>query len=181
MSPSADSANPPAQVEALVAEELLDDGEAILLTVKPSGWFVLLASAPVLAIFFVAAAGAYLGAQTLPGTLPWQTIFFICVGCGVARLVFACMQWVGRLYLLTTRRVLTIRGVFSANIYQCPLRDICATDLSAASIEKVVGVSSLMMLDGSDQILETWPCLARGEEVRRYVDQAIRRNRSLGS
>ncbi len=50
MTPVADSANPPAQMDAAAAEELLDGGEVILLATRPSGWFVLLTSCPVLVV-----------------------------------------------------------------------------------------------------------------------------------
>ena len=42
MSPSAEPANPPADAEALAPACRLEEGEAVILAVKPSRWFVLL-------------------------------------------------------------------------------------------------------------------------------------------
>lgn len=59
MTPSADSASAPARIKTIAPEALglLDDGELILLAVKPSGWFLLLSSWPVL-VAAAAVAGA---------------------------------------------------------------------------------------------------------------------------
>ncbi len=62
-------AEAPATVEPFVPAELLDDGEAIILAVKPSGWFVVLTSWPVLVSCAGVAAAAGLWPRLFGGNL----------------------------------------------------------------------------------------------------------------
>jgi len=178
MSPLADSANPPAQIDVAAAEELLDGGEVILLATRPSGWFVPLTSAPVLTMALLVAAATTMVHKTFEISLPWQSIFFVCGAVGSIRVALACVEWVGRLYILTTRRVLRVQGVIRAEIEDCPLSKIAATTLTASAAERPLGVGSLFFQDDQGRPLEpSWTCLARPAEVHQAVQDAIRRAR----
>ena len=178
MTPLADSAAPPAQMDVAAAEKLLDGGEVILLATRPSGWFVLLTSWPVLAMALMVAVATTVVHKAVDISLPWQSIFFVCSGVGSIRVAFACAEWVGRLYILTTRRVLRVRGVIRAAIDGCPLREIATANLTASAAERPLGVASLSFEDDQGRPLEpTWTCLARPAEVLEAVQDAIRRTR----
>ena len=178
MSPAADSASPAAPLEVVAAEELLDDGEVILLATRPSGWFVLVTSGPVLAMGAIVLSGAVMADKAFGATLSLRTLGFAYGVIGSIRLAVACGEWAGRLYILTTRRVLRISGVTRAKIDQCPLRTIAATTLAASPTERPLGVASLSFQDDQGQTLQpVWTCLARPAEVRDAVDNAILRTR----
>ena len=178
MSPVADSASPAAPLEVAAAEKLLDDGEVILLATRPSGWFVLVSSWPVLAVGAVILSAATVAAKAFGAPMPLRSIGFVCGVVGSIRLAVACGEWVGRLYILTTRRVMRVSGVMRATIDQCPLRTIAETTLTAAPIERPLGVASLSFQDDQGQTLQpVWTCLPRAAEVRDVVDNAILRTR----
>ena len=178
MTPAADSANPPAQIDVVAAEELLDGGEVVLLATRPSGWFVLLTSWPVLVVAAAVSGATAVANEALGMSLPWRSVYSVCGAVASIRLAFACAEWVGRLYILTTRRVLRVRGVVRAAIDGCPLQTIAETALAASVGEKPLGVASLIFRDDQGRPLEpAWTCLARPEEVRDAVDSAIRRAR----
>ena len=178
MTPIADSANPPAQMDAAAAEELLDGGEVILLATRPSGWFVLLTSCPVLVVAALVSGATPVANAVLDLSLPARSVYFVCGAVASIRLAFACGEWVGRLYILTTRRVLRVRGVVRAKITGCPLRKIAETVLAASPGEKPFGVASLLFQDDQGRTLDpVWSCLARPAEVGQAVDDAIRRAR----
>ena len=178
MTPLANSANPPAQVNVAAAEELLDGGEVILLATRPSGWFVLLTSWPVLAVAMLVCVVTAIGHKASSISLPWRSVFFVCGVVTSVRLALACAEWVGQLYILTTRRVLRLSGVVKATIDACPLQKIAETVTAASGTEKVLGVASLLFKDDQGQTLEPiWTCLARPDEIREAVENAIERAR----
>ena len=176
MTPLANSANPPAQLNVGAAEKLLDGGEVILLATRPSGWFVLLASWPVLAVAALVCATTAIGHKASSISLPWRSVFFLCGVITSIRLALACTEWVGQLYILTTQRVLRLSGVFKATIDDCPLRTIAETVTAASGTERMLGVANLLFKDDQGQALEpTWTCLARPDEIRQAVEDAINR------
>ena len=60
MSPEAEPASPIAAAQQAVPQSLLQDGEVILLAVKPSPWWVVLHAWPVLAVLGLVGLGGYL-------------------------------------------------------------------------------------------------------------------------
>lgn len=168
-------AEAPAAVEPLVPVELLDDGEAIILAVKPSGWFVVLTSWPVLLSCAAVATAAGLWLDTFGGNLVGMAALAV----ALAKMLVACFQWVGRLYVLTNRRVIGIRGVLKANVVSYPLKNIRRTALSATLPERMVAVSSLYfdISDADDGTEMIWVDLAKPSEVRDLVEQAIHQTR----
>ncbi len=176
MSPTAESAGAAAGIET-AAEALLGEGEVILLAIKPSRWFVVLVSWPVL----VAAVGAVFAAVATERItsidLPGQTIGSVCLVGVALRLFVACAQWVGRLYILTSRRVLTIRGVLRVSLSDLPLKLIEGTAPMSTTGERVLGVGSLAFEQERGVAPDTtWLHLSRAAEVRQAVDDAIRRS-----
>jgi len=177
VSPSADSANS-VSARTIVPAEVLGDDEVVLLAVKPSGWFVLLASWPVLICAAVVAAVAGLAQGAVRMGLAAEGVYLLCLAVGLLRIVVASFQWLGRVYVLTDRRLMRIRGVIKVDVFQCLLRQVTQTSLSATRGERLFGLGSLLFAaEGADPGEAAWINLARPEEVRKTVDEAIRRAR----
>lgn len=178
MSPHADSAHPAAEAEVSSAEQILQGGEEIILAIKPSPWFVLLVSWPVL-LAAGAVAGATWGAgEWLNATLPQAGIYFFCGAAAAVRIVVASLQWMARLYMLTNLRVMRIRGVMQADIRVHLLQKIARTQCSAEPGERILGVGTLSFeVPGEDTAESAWVHIAKPHEVEDAVNQAIRRSR----
>ena len=176
--PSAEPAETPAQI-GVVPTELLDDGEVILLATKPSGWFALLVSGPVLGGAALVAAGMLLaGPAVRIGARARQGVVLICLAAACLRVVLACCQWFGRLYILTDRRILRIRGIIRSDVFACPLRDIRRTTASAGLCERLLGLASLYFdLEDGEGSDSAWIHLSHPEEIRQTIEEAIRRAR----
>lgn len=176
MSPEAEPASAADSAQPAVPAELIEDGETILLAVKPSAWFVLFYSWPVLAVLGFVALGAYVAADLFGSGVPTRAALVFCSGVACARVGLACYQWQGRLYLLTDRRVLWIRGTLKVTVRQCPLRSVQQTHLSASFAERCLGLGSLFFaLTEADVPEPVWLCVARPAEVQAVVDEAVRR------
>ncbi len=165
-----------ADVQAVELEKLLQEGESIILAIKPSSWFVLLVSLPVLLITVGLGTGAYLadkafGYEAIPLRLLGLGLSFICL----ARIMVASFQWLGRLYVLTNRRALLIRGIMKFDVAQCPLADISETILTATNAERFLAVASLFFRPNEKTRQPIiWLSLSEPEKFQQAADQAIR-------
>lgn len=176
MTPSAERDIPAASIP--VAEQLLQDGEVILLALKPSAWFVVLMSWPVLAAAGLAAAGAYVTTRYYGMNVPAGTVMLLCLGAALARLLWGCLQWAGLLYLLTNLRVLRVRGITNPDVAFCLLKALGKIDVAAGVAERSLGVGSLLFFKpGGGETSLLWPCVARPDDVKEAVEEAQRRLR----
>ncbi|HET6428363.1 MAG TPA: PH domain-containing protein [Phycisphaerae bacterium] len=180
MSPSAEPTSEAQAVGYLVPANLLGDSEIIVLAIKPSGWFVLTASAPVLFAAAVAAAVAVAIGWLRPFP-PQQAIVSFCAAAAFGRVVIACWQWIGRTYVLTNLRVIAVRGLISPQVQAAGLTDVQKVSLSPTVAERVVGIGTVYCL-GSPEAGEglAWNGVARPREVAETIDQAVRRARGRG-
>jgi len=175
MSPSA-TGQPVSVAREEVLQHLLGDGEAVILAVKPSGWFVPLTSLPALAVLaLLAVSGHYLGRMISMGLGP-QAIEVICGVLAAGRLVAACCQWAGMLYVLTNRRVLRIRGALKVSITGCGLTEIRHTaSLTTGLVERLAGVGTLFFqTDRGNLAGGEWQHISRPGEVLETINTAIR-------
>lgn len=174
MTPTADAAPAAGSVKTANAQELLHEGETIILAVKPSAWMPVLSSCPVLLVAVLVACGAIVADHMAVG-VPAHMVLLACVAVACVRLMIACGHWMGCLYVLTSRRVLSIEGLTRVVIDECPLSRISAARLSATTGERMLSLASLLFENASGEPMETtWPCLANPAEVQEAVNQAIR-------
>src|SRR5262245_15342684 len=82
---------------ALLTGHILQDGEVVLLMIKPSLWYVLLSSLRFVAVVLILMIAAKLLDPHLPGqnAVYQETGLFILTG----RIGWAMLQWMGQLYL----------------------------------------------------------------------------------
>lgn len=178
MSPVSDSVPSALADEAVVPAKLLDGGEVVLLAIRPSVWFLVLTSLPVLAVAGLLGAAAYLGGKLLPAPIPHRNILYLCGALICLRMILAACQWMGRLYVLTNRRLLWISGVLRVNVVQCPLADVRATGLSATLLERTVGIGSLLFeLRGDRRPPGSWDNISHPKQVQYQVESALRGSR----
>ena len=91
------------------------------------------------------------------------------------RIGLALLQWVSRVYVLTNRRVMRIRGVFRATIFECPLVKLINTGVTAAPHERAIDLGSIWFNTGAATTDGTWYHIARPEEVHAQIRRAIER------
>ena len=163
---------------AVLASHILRDGEIVLMVLKPSLWFILLSSA-----WFV---GAVLVASLAVAVLEHRGHdhrLFEIAGCLIAgRLMWATLQWMGRLFVLTDQRVLCVAGVFSVDVFDCPLRKVVRTRLVSTMREKLLWVGSIEIIPHEEAMPSAiWQTIARPRQVHERLLAAISRARQSGS
>ncbi|MBS3821978.1 MAG: PH domain-containing protein [Phycisphaerae bacterium] len=182
MTPSPDVAAEPAA--PAVAAGVLHDGEQIILAIRPSIWMVVLESLPAVAIAAVVAAATLLvrpDALNLPRSIV-RAVVLAAVLVAVLRVGTVFLRWLGRLYLLTNRRVLRLGGVAAGDVADCPLGRVTAVTVLAGSAERCVGLGTLAFtIDGKLSNELGWTNIARPAAVAEEVGRAIRRFHGNGT
>jgi len=153
-----------------VLDDLLSDGEFVILAIKPSGWSILLSSAAVLlTMSAIAAAGFY---------LRQPVVLTAAVIVAFVRLAISCCQWGGTLYVLTNRRVMCVRALLKMSVAGCMLRDIKKVSLSANIVERSVQIANVVFCDKEGLVVGAqWDEIPRPDEVMEEIHHAIRRAR----
>jgi uncharacterized membrane protein YdbT with pleckstrin-like domain len=173
------TAKTPAAHAALSAR-ILDEGEIVIFAIKPSPWFVPLASWPVVLVAMLVAALAQTG--DLASSLPQRTVFVLCVAVACVRVMMASAQWISRLYILTNLRVMRIRGIFQAEVFDCPLRRISSTRIDSTLGQRVLRLGNLEFDTYPDKPCDVdWLTISRPDEIKKMVDEAIAKVHSSGS
>lgn len=160
---------------AAVPSDLLDGGEVVILAIKPSPWSVAFEVLPWVfggAVLVALSPWLAFGAWTLAAGSLAQLVMAV-VG---LRLGLALLQWVSRVYVLTNRRVMRIRGVFRATIFESPLVKLINTGVTAAPHERAIALGSIWFNTGAATADGTWYHISRPDEIHAQIRRAVERS-----
>lgn len=157
---------------------MLDGGEIIELSIKPSLWYLLISAGRftvLCALLAVATGLAAPPASSAVGTLA-ITGYLVAAA---ARVGVAALQWASRLYVLTNRRVLRFRGILTVHVSDCPLSRVADAELHRSVSQRLLRLGSIRV-EPLDKRLEavSWEHIARPVQVHEALLRAIRRARS---
>jgi len=169
------------QVVPQALQGVVDEGEMVILAVKPSGWYVFLLSAPIMLIAAIVAGALVISVRVFELPVPGRLAVLVPV-CMVAvclRFFWGCSQWSGRLYVLTNRRALRVtKGLLRTETFSCPLNLVKSLSIHTSTGEKFFGLSSLNFeIEQTDASDGLWTCLANAADVERIVAEAVGRVR----
>ncbi len=179
-SESAAVASPRAtSLATLLTGHVLRDGEVVLLVLKPSLWFIVFQSIRFTAAVILALLIARFFADRVPLGHPVAYIeaaVFVIAG----RMMWAVLQWIGRLYVLTDQRIIRLAGVFTVDIYDCPLRKVARTQVTTSVRERICRVGSIEIHPRESQEcnIGTWQTVPQPLEVNEQINAAIHKAQS---
>jgi Bacterial PH domain len=163
----------------LLASHILRDGELVLLILKPSLWFILLSSLRYIAIALILMIAVKVFDPQLQG--PHRGYIELGTSVIVGRLVWASFQWMGRLYILTDMRILSLWGVVNIDIFDCPLRKVARTRLIRGVLDRLVGVGSIEIIPQDESYpFGLWLNVAHPVQVHQKITATINRARQGG-
>jgi hypothetical protein len=166
----------------LLAGHILRDGEVVLLILKPSRWSIFLSSLPFIAFVAIAAIAANL---CLADSRNQHLIIEAVALALSARVMWATLLWMSRLYIMTDYRILRLSGVFSVDVFDCPLRKVKQTRVFYSVRERLWFLGSIEVqpveADGERRPPGIWQSIRRPEEVHDRIRAAIARARSGGA
>ncbi len=155
---------------------LVEDDEVVILLLRPSILYILLASlGSLLVIAVVTLALMYLGRLS---DVAWiDTLAFgLGITIGIVRLAWQGLEWWSRLYVLTDRRVIRRKGVLRPSVFEAQLRDIQHTSVFQLLRERTLGLGSIGFASaGSDVFDAFWVMIREPFAVHRTIVEAIER------
>jgi hypothetical protein len=164
----------------LLATHILRDGELVLLILKPSLWFVLLSSLRFIAGVLILTIAAKIFDSHLPG--PNRDYLETGLTIIAARLMWATLQWMGRLYILTDLRILCVWGIFNVELFDCPLRKVARTRLVRGLAEQGLGVGSIEIIPQDESVpFGVWQTVGRARQVHEQILATISRAKQGGA
>ena len=166
----------------LLSRHVLRDGELVILLLKPSAWFILLSSLRFIAIDIIVISAIFV--FDIDDKMHLQKLPIVEAGVFIAagRLMWAMLQWVSRLYVLTDLRILRVGGVFNVNIFDCPLRKVARTRLLMITRERILGLGSIEIIPLDENSLEgIWQTIAGPRQVHEQVVAAINKAKQGGA
>jgi hypothetical protein len=165
------------QVEAFLPKDILRDDEVIILAMRPSALFILLASlGGLMAILIVTLALALLAA-----TAPWvfwhqEDAFLFGAILISMRLGWQGLEWFNRVYVLTDRRIITRSGVLRVSVYEAQLKFIQHTTVLRRVRERVCGLGTIGFATAGSDVFDTfWVMIRQPFAVHKIVVEAIHR------
>jgi hypothetical protein len=168
---------------SILTRHILRDGELVLLILKPSKWFIVLSSWRfIVLIALIVALGALV--EDRSGIKP-----VVCYSLGTVaialRLMWAVLQWMGRLYMLTDLRIVSLSGVFNVEIFDCPLRQVARTRIASPLRERIFLRGTIEIVPRDETMWPTaWQTIVRPreihEQIRAAIDRARRFERAFG-
>jgi hypothetical protein len=172
-----------APLTALLSRHILQDGELVLLVLKPSLWFIVLSMLRFAAVVLILMTAAAVFDDKVPG----QARTYVEAGIFVlgGRLMWSVVTWMGRLYILTDMRIVRMSGVFSLNIFDCPLRKVARTRILYTMRERLLRVGSIEIIPSDENLpIGVWQTIARPVAINDQIVAAINRakqGRSCGN
>lgn len=168
-----------ARLFMLLPAELIQGGEAIVLLQKPSPWYIVLESlrffgvllAAFLVVWWIRDQGWSIGISRRDALL-------LTVGLGGARLFWQFLEWLSRVYVLTDRRVIRVKGVVRVQVFEAPLQRVQHTHTTFSLRERLFGLGSIHLATaGTGSTEASWLMLSNPLGVHRTLVHALNRYR----
>ena len=167
------------RASTMLPAELLQGGEIIVLLLKPSPWSILIRSfrslvglAIIVALLFWMRNNSYF---TVVGR---RDLLFLGCGLGTLYLFWQFLEWLSRVYVLTDRRVIRVKGVVRVQVFEAQLRRIQHTDTTFSFPERLLGLGTISFATaGTGGIEASWRMIANPLDVHQTVVRTLNRYR----
>lgn len=153
--------------------EVLHDNEIVIMMVRPSLWYVPAISMRVTVIVLLA---AFLMIRTgWAGPIFDGRSLWAVAGILVAvRWVYALINWLSQLYLLTNHRIVVIRGATNVEIFQVGLCRITETRLSQTPLQRILAAGNIGFATGGEILPQSvWLWVGNAPRVHQQILQTL--------
>ena len=162
--------------------QLLQPGELIILLIKPSAWFIVLECLRTLTVIAILAAGALWVVRQGWGwgwvEIAPRDIMLLAIGAAGVRLFWQFLEWLSRVYVLTDRRVIRVRGVIRVHVFEAALKQIQHTELNFSLRERMFALGSITFSTAGTGLPEaSWQMVNTPLEVHQTILRTLHRYR----
>lgn len=167
------------RASAMLPAQLLQPGEIIILLIKPSPWYIVLAPLRFISVVLLCAAlvvlfqrkGYSLG-------IDQHDLLVTTLGVLGVRLFWSMLDWLSHVYVLTDQRIIRVMGVLNVQVFECPLPKIQQTDLVLPLVQRLFWLGSIAFATAGTAAHEAyWLMLAKPLDVHAKIIETLRRYR----
>jgi uncharacterized membrane protein YdbT with pleckstrin-like domain len=152
-----------------ISSKLLNDGEHVVVSTRTHPKVLL---GPLLVLVILLAIGV--ADQVLLDPHPLHVIVWILVAVAIVWLVGRpVLTWLAASYTITTRRLITRRGVLTRKGHDIPLSRISDVEYEMDVIDRLLGCGTLRISDASTDGEVTLPDIPHVEEVQRRLNDLL--------
>ena len=161
---------------AMIPPDVIQPGETIILLIKPSLLYVLLAPLRTLTIFLIITLLALAANSTIYNFYDNGDIVFLGFVAIGARIFWQFVEWLSRTYILTDQRLIRIKGVTNVSVYETPLANIQQTEVIRSIREQLTALGTIAFSTaGSAYIDAYWVMINNPYEVQNTIIKTINR------
>jgi uncharacterized membrane protein YdbT with pleckstrin-like domain len=132
-------------------ESLLGEREKIVLVTRQHWFTIASAVALEIILIIILVALTIIGGTLIPGIGPLIWIFgFILILIPIATLTRDLLDWYNRQYIVTTRRVMQIAGIFNKNVTDSSLEKVNDVKLTQSALGRLFGYGDVEILTASE-------------------------------
>jgi hypothetical protein len=165
-----------ARAAAMLPAELLQPSEIIILLLKPSPWFIVLAPLRTLTILLILTLATLLVHSYYPIGLTYREIIMVGLALGGVRVFWQFLEWISRVYVLTDQRVVRVQGVLRILVFETPLKQIQHTTLLFSVRERLFGLGTIGFATAGTAFVEAyWTMVSQPLAVHQKVVATINR------
>ena len=160
----------PASLASLMTGHVLRDGEIIILILKPSLWSIALEMIRFTTAMLIAVIACSLWVHHPRYCIEAAVLLL------VMRTVWAVLNWMGHLYVLSDQRIIRMSGIFTCEIDDCPLRKVVRARLLVSAAP--AAAADRLHRDHPPRRIApiwTWQWVGQPRKVHEQVLRAIRR------
>jgi membrane protein YdbS with pleckstrin-like domain len=158
----------------LLPLRVLDEGEVIILNLRPHPIYILLQPLGTLAALIVLTAVAYWTISLSPSAAAGAPILGLGGLLVLMRLGWSYLEWFNRIYVLTDRRFIRRKGVLRVSLFQAPLRRIQHLTLYFSIRERLFQLGTIGVSTAGTGIPEAyWIMVAKPVDVHRVIQETI--------
>lgn len=160
-----------ASVAAILSGHVLRDGEEILLILKPSRWSVAMSC-----FAFAASVAIVLCIMQLVHAPQFHYYADAALLALATRVMWAILNWMGRLYVLTNQRIMRLSGILTIEVDDCPLRKVRCVSLVRSPGERLLHLGTIDV-DPVDDARRpfAWQTIPEPQPVLEQIQIALRR------
>jgi len=161
-------------IDEVLPSDLLSEDEEVIFAIKPSLWTIAFLSFRTVVVC-TAVAGAVIFLESLVSLGYWGGYLLQgCLAAVLIRIGFAFLQWVSRSYVLTDKRVIRIRGVFTIDVFQCALLRIQNTFLVLTLPQRVLRLGNIAFTTaGTGEVEAIWRHVKNPLKIHNQLIRAI--------
>lgn len=159
-----------------VPPELLLPGEIVIILLKPSMWYIILSSLRELTIVGSMYLVAWYLVQKELLTVSMKEVNTVAGLILGAILLYAFIDWVARLYVMTDQRIIRVKGIFKVDVYTARLSRIQSLQMFFTVRERIFGIGTIGFSTAGDEGIEAyWLMIPRPLRHYEKIERAIER------